>query len=98
MRTYKTEFPEFADEIHSIVAQLRAAGWLDESWHNDVSARFLSADRARVLWVDHLDPDKRETMGPRFLLQSYDAENEQPADDVLAQFEEWEPMRAFLTL
>lgn len=54
--TYQTAFPDFdrAAEIDELIA----AGWQDQSWHNDGCPR-LHCGRS-VLWIDYLDQAKSE--------------------------------------
>lgn len=54
--TYQTAFPDFdrAAEIDELIA----AGWRDESWHNDCAPRVHCGDA--VIWIDYADADKSE--------------------------------------
>lgn len=64
-RTWRTEF----GEAYAVPeAELVAAGFRDESWHNDTSPSFamdLKDGRRRkvVIWCGHPDPAKREDCG-----------------------------------
>jgi hypothetical protein len=67
MKTYKTEFPDFVLDVEI------PAGFIDNSWHNDAMPnwiRELPDGRMVVLWVDYLDPAKREILpeSGRFIL------------------------------
>lgn len=54
--TYQTAFPDY-DNANAL-APLIAAGWRDESWHNDVCPSFTKGRCA--IFVDYLAADKRE--------------------------------------
>src|SRR5262245_52019198 len=67
-RTFQTEFPDFpAAEMPAI-----PFGFYDTSWHNDTSPSFTSDQLGLLIWVDYLDPAKREYEGKyhRFSVQS----------------------------
>lgn len=71
----------------------------DSTWKNDASMSFRWPDKRLRLWIDHPDPEKRETggEGTRFILQTEDEEGAPDLDvDDLLQSEEWEPMREFI--
>lgn len=57
-RTHLTEFPELGDLPE--VQPLLAAGWVDQSWHNDACAHFTSPCGSFELWVDAVEPEKRD--------------------------------------
>jgi hypothetical protein len=60
MSDYKTEFPDFESEIPSVFL---ASPWTDQSWHNDATPSFArSFDDGREIhvYVDELDPAKRD--------------------------------------
>lgn len=63
MRTYKTEFPGYDDEL------VFPKGWNDTSWHNDTCPSFsypaLSGEEIRI-YCDYADPKLREIEGKRF--------------------------------
>jgi len=63
--SYKTEFPDFpASHMPRI-----PLGFDDVSWHNDAMPRFESEALGLTLWIDYLQPEKREIeTGRRFLL------------------------------
>lgn len=54
--TYQIEFPDFDRKPE--IDELIAAGWRDESWHNDGCPR-LHCGKA-VLWIDYADASKSE--------------------------------------
>jgi hypothetical protein len=62
MRTYKTEFANYDDELSL------PDGWIDTSWHNDVSPSFEKqyGDATYRIWCDYKDPEKREVGGKQF--------------------------------
>lgn len=53
--TYQTAFPDF--DRREPIDMLTAAGWTDESWHNDGCPRVHCGDHA--LWLDYIDESKR---------------------------------------
>jgi hypothetical protein len=58
---YKTEFPCF----DFVIPQL-PDGFIDTSWHNDVSPKFerkYNETHSVVFWVDYLDESRRECGG-----------------------------------
>ena len=59
---YKTEFPSYDDELSL------PDGWMDTSWHNDVSPSFEKqlGDTTYRIWCDYKDPEKREVGGKQF--------------------------------
>jgi len=57
-RTHLTEFPELGDLPE--VQPLLAAGWTDQSWHNDAGAHFVSPCGSFELWVNDEDPAMRD--------------------------------------
>lgn len=67
--TYKREFPDFDYEIPFL-----GNGWVDSSWHNDVSPSFeyhCKDGHIYRLWFDYLNPDQREVGGSQFVLSEY---------------------------
>lgn len=81
---YKTEFPSYDDELSF------PDGWIDTSWHNDVSPSFEKqlGDITYRIWCDYKDPEKREVGGRQFTVAIYD-QNE---------FEELQDLAGFNTL
>ena len=70
-RTYRTEHPHFPAMPEAEL--LIAAGWADQSWHNDTMPRFVNEAACRVIWVDHPDADQREDEGGyRFCVYAID--------------------------
>jgi hypothetical protein len=65
--TYKTEFPDYDDELSL------PEGWVDTSWHNDVSPSFEKqfGEVTYKLWCDYPDPDRREVGGEQFTVCVY---------------------------
>ena len=63
MRTYKTEFPSYDDELAF------PKGWIDTSWHNDACPSFgyltPSGEEVRI-YCDYVNPELREVEGKRF--------------------------------
>lgn len=70
--SYLKEFPDFDFDIPHI------EGFTDTSWHNNVSpsfARKLNDTHSITLWVDYLDPDRRECGGTQFLVCVHETED-----------------------
>ena len=78
MRTIKSEFPDYDGE------ELHIAPFVCEPWHNDMCPRYVwrCDDGEATLWVDYVDPAKREAEGLRFFLNIAD-----PDEETLAGFE-----------
>ena len=76
-RSYATEFPDFT--VADIPVEfLDASQWVDISWHNEASPRFISHDTltrngmtARVcIWVERVNVEDREDPSfPRFCVE-----------------------------
>jgi hypothetical protein len=67
MRTYKTEFPDFDNELTF------PDGWIDTSWHNDICPSF-EKDFGNVtykIFCDYKNPEKREVGGDQFTISLY---------------------------
>ena len=81
MSNYKTEFPSFDDELSL------PDGWIDTSWHNDVSPSFEKqlGDITYKIWCDYKDPEKREVGGKQFTVATYDCNEFEELQD-LAEF------------
>ena len=62
MSNYKTEFPNYDQEL------VFPDGWVDTSWHNDVSPSFEKqfGNVMYKIWCDYKDPEKREVGGEQF--------------------------------
>lgn len=84
MSNYKTEFPSYDDELSL------PDGWVDTSWHNDVSPSFEKklGDITYRIWCDYKDPDRREVGGKQFTVATYDSN----------EFEELQDLAGFNTL
>lgn len=82
MSNYKTEFPDFDNELSF------PEGWVDSSWHNDVSPSFEKqfGDITYKLWCDYKDPDRREVGGKQFTVAVYDQNEFEELQD-LAEFD-----------
>ena len=65
---YKVEFPHYDDEL------IIPDGWVDTSWHNDVSPSIEKqiGDIKYKIWCDFKDPNKREVGGKQFTVATYD--------------------------
>jgi hypothetical protein len=79
---YKTEFPDYDDTI------TLPNGWVDSSWHNDVSPSIEKqvGDIKYKIWCDFKDPDKREVGGKQFTVATYDSNEFEHLQD-LAEFD-----------
>lgn len=63
---YKAAFPDFDYDVPQL-----PDGFIDVSWHNNVSPSFekkLNNDLTLTLWVDYSDESKRECGGSQFLV------------------------------
>jgi hypothetical protein len=69
------------------------AGFVDDSWQNDVCPSLLNESRNLKLWVDYVDVDRREVGGARYTLCEYNANSDQYAPliatESLADIEEY---------
>ena len=79
---YKVEFPHYDDEL--IIPE----GWVDTSWHNDVSPSIEKqiGDIKYKIWCDFKDPNKREVGGKQFTVATYDQNEFEELQD-LADFD-----------
>ena len=79
---YRTEFPDFDNEL------VLPDGWIDSSWHNDVSPSFEKqlGDITYKIWCDYKDPEKREVGGKQFTVAIYDQNEFEELQD-LAEFD-----------
>lgn len=80
--TYKTEFPHFDYEL------IIPDGWVDTSWHNDVSPSIEKqiGDIKYRIWCDFADPERREVGGKQFTVATYDQNEFEELQD-LAYFD-----------
>jgi hypothetical protein len=75
--TFKTEFPADFWLTDEEVATLTAAGFVDDSWHNDASPSFRMVydenypDNCVTIYADAADPEAREMGGKRFMVVGY---------------------------
>ena len=69
------------------------AGFVDDSWQNDVCPSMLNESRNLKLWVDYVDADRREVGGARYTLCEYNNNSDQYvpilATESLADIEEY---------
>jgi len=88
--TYKTEFPDFDYDLTI------PEGWVDASWHNDVSPSFEKrmGDVTYKIWCDFKNPDRREVGGKQFTVATYDQNEFEELQD-LAEFDTLEEALAF---
>jgi hypothetical protein len=52
-------------------------GFVDVSWKNDACPSMLNEEREYKLWIDYVDPNKRECGGMRYTLCAYDESEDQ---------------------
>ena len=70
---YLKEFPDFDFDIPQL-----PDGFVDTSWHNNVSPSFayeVNDTHSITLWVDYLDPERREVGGKQFLVCTHMTED-----------------------
>lgn len=91
MRTYSTEFPDFVLDV------IVPSDFHDQSWHNDVCPSF--AGHGLRLWIDYKDPEMREMMGKRFMIQreGEDGELLNEPNDILLQTDDWDEVITMIT-
>jgi hypothetical protein len=69
------------------------AGFVDDSWRNDVCPSMLNEARNLKLWVDYVNPECRECGGARYTLCEYNGNSDQYtellATESLADIEEY---------
>lgn len=82
MSNYKAEFANYDQEL------IFPDGWIDTSWHNDVSPSFEKqlGDITYKIWCDYKDPEKREVGGKQFTVATYDFNEFEELQD-LAEFD-----------
>lgn len=61
------------------------AGFVDDSWRNDVCPSLLNEARNLKLWVDYVNPDRRECMGARYTLCEYNENQEWPKEFITTE-------------
>ena len=93
---WRAEFPDYpVDDMPDPLP----AGFVDHSWHNDDCPSFWHETTRTLLWVDYLDPSRREIEErPRFALMKTDengASTQEP-DCCVFQGETWLEVEAFL--
>jgi hypothetical protein len=87
---YKIEFPHYDDEL------TLPDGWVDSSWHNDVSPSIEKqiGDIKYKIWCDFKNPDLREVGGKQFTVATYDQNEFEELQD-LATFDTFADALAF---
>lgn len=84
---YREEFPDFVMDVEI------PAGWIDTSWHNDVSPSFET--RGLRIWVDFADPGRREFEDrPRFTVAEYTDDMDWVADHLST--DDWSAVLQFV--
>jgi hypothetical protein len=84
---YRKEFPDFDFDIPAL-----PDGFFDTSWHNNVSPSFehkLTDTHSVTLWVDYLNPDRRECGGSQFLVCIHLTE-EMEFSEVFLETDSWD--------
>ena len=51
-------------------------GFVDDSYKNDACPSMFNAKRGLKLWVDYVDPERRECGGARYTLCAHDAQTD----------------------
>jgi hypothetical protein len=92
MSNYKSEFRNYDDTLNF------PEGWIDTSWHNDVSPSFQKqlGDITYRIWCDYKDPDRREVGGKQFTVATYDSIELEELQD-LAEFNTLQEALDFVT-
>jgi hypothetical protein len=62
------------------------AGFVDDSWRNDVCPSMLNIERNLKLWIDYVNPARREVGGTRYTLCEYNANADQYAPVLATEF------------
>lgn len=88
------EFPEFPAMPE--VAALLSIGMEDQSWHNDACPKFASADGRLMVFVEHPDPEQRESEDGRFCVMAGEF-NDSTEGDILYCGDDWPAALAALT-
>jgi hypothetical protein len=92
MADFRKQFPDFpAEDMPAI-----PAGFVDASWHNDTCPCLVSDAAGLQIWVDYLDPTKREYEGkyPRFSVSQQRAGVEHSGPSI--QTDSWDEVLAFI--
>jgi hypothetical protein len=87
--SYYHEFRNFDFDIPHL------EGFTDVSWHNNVSPSFerkLNETESVTVWVDYLDPDRRECGGSQFLVCIHETED-LGTSDVYLETDSWEEVQ-----
>jgi len=87
--SYYHEFRDFDFDIPHL------EGFTDVSWHNNVSPsleRKLNDTETVTVWVDYLDPDRRECGGSQFLVIIHLTE-EMESSKVYLETDSWEEVQ-----
>jgi hypothetical protein len=66
--SWTTEHGAQYEVPEAVLTLVREGLAIDDSWHNDSCPRFRNEAREVSFWVEHPDPNRRETDGPRFLV------------------------------
>lgn len=84
------EFPDYDGCVPDL-----GPDWVEDSWHNDACPSF-SCDAIRLrLWVDYVDPAKREfTALPRYTLHRIDEDSAYAGD--LLNSDSWEEVATYI--
>ncbi len=87
---YVKEHPDFPEMPE--VDDLKARGFTDQSWHNDTCPGFeFKLDGADVLkvWIEHPNPDYRESGQARFYVERFNADEGNYGEDVRYIGNDW---------
>lgn len=93
-RHYLKEFPDLAGPMPE-ADHLIAAGWDDQSWHNDACPSFVSPCETMRLWVEFPNEAMRDNP-ERFCLTAWDADADHSEHAVLLVTDNWAEVLAFI--
>jgi hypothetical protein len=88
--SYYHEFRDFDFDIPHL------EGFFDKSWHNGVSPSFerqINETQSITVWVEYLDPDRRECGGKQFLIIIHPVEDMGNNPDVLLETDSWDDVK-----
>ncbi len=68
-RTWENQFDDLGKDMPKIARKLESLGFMDESWGNDICAKFYSDHFSLMVWVDYENENDREfKIGKRFAI------------------------------
>jgi hypothetical protein len=92
--SYRTEFPDFPPETMPVIP----AGFLDQSYHQDLCPNFVNPQIHLVIWVDFADRNVREYVhSHRFTVNccdedgvAFDLQFGDPGNGQLLRTDDWQ--------